>query len=208
MIHSGFYLYDGAGEFGTACADVCRAAGMARHEHPDGTLVAIAPLLKRKLSIQEAELPLYGTLIFHPSILPLHRGPDAIKWSMSRMERLSGVTWFWCDSGLDTGPICEQEPVVVNLKHSPGRNYHSRFVPAGIRSLARAIDGVLRCEPRKVPQEHELGSYEGFFTEPDKYVCGYCGLPATIGSYHEGPEDCATEARMLSGASNNLTLPV
>ena len=107
--------------------------------------------------------PLQGTLIFHPSILPYHRGPDAIRWAVLSGERVSGVTWFWCDDGLDTGPICEQEPVLLMPGESPGRAYHTRFVPAGVRAFKRAVDGCLNGYPRRVKQEAGLGTYESFY---------------------------------------------
>src|SRR5690348_10662748 len=106
MIHDGFYLYGGGGDFGERCAAICEAAGIKRWYVPDGTLFALAPRLTRKLPADEYGLPLYGTLIFHPSVLPYHRGPDAIRWAVHLRERVSGVTWFWCRDGLDNGPVC------------------------------------------------------------------------------------------------------
>ena len=44
---------------------------------PASADVAIAPMLQQFLTMEELEAPRYGTLIFHPSLLPRHRGPDA-----------------------------------------------------------------------------------------------------------------------------------
>jgi hypothetical protein len=174
-----FFCYDGSGEFGQKCVDVCEATGCVRVETPRGATFAIAPKLTRKLVNGEWTGPELGTLIFHPSILPYHRGPDAIRWAVADGDRVSGVTWFWCDDGLDTGPICEQEPVVLKLGESPGRAYHTRFVPAGIRSLERAVAGIVAGHVRRVLQEHELASYESFWPAP----AAACGCPgATLSS--------------------------
>ena len=157
-----FYLYDGAGEFGNQCVDVCEATGLARVTAPEAATFAVAPKLTKVLSRHDWSAPLLGTLIFHPSILPYHRGPDAIRWAVALRERVSGVTWFWADDGLDTGPICEQEPVLLAPGESPGRAYHTRFVPAGLRAFERAVNGISTGQPRRVPQDPNLASYESF----------------------------------------------
>jgi methionyl-tRNA formyltransferase len=161
-----FFCYDGAGEFGQQCVDVCEATGCVRVPSPQGATFAIAPRLMRKLTEAEWSEPELGTLIFHPSILPCHRGPDAIRWAIAEGDRVSGVTWFWCNDGLDTGPICEQEPVVLRSGESPGRAYHTRFVPAGIRALGRAVAGIAADAVRRVPQDPDLATYESFWPSP------------------------------------------
>jgi methionyl-tRNA formyltransferase len=123
--------------------------------------------LTRKLALEELRMPRLGVLVFHPSILPYRRGPDAIRWATQSGDRVSGVTWFWADEGLDTGPICEQEPVVLAPGESPGRAYHTRFQPAGLTALARALDGILAGRPRRIPQEEPLASYESFYPTGD-----------------------------------------
>jgi methionyl-tRNA formyltransferase len=159
-----YFLHDGAGAFGDRCAEMCAATGFERTGEQAGAAFALAPLLKRKLSHFEYTTPTLGTLIFHPSALPYHRGPDAIRWAVQLGEHASGATWFWCDGGMDTGPICEQEAVVLRIGESPGRAYHTRFVPAALRALARALEGIAAGNPRSVPQDHALASYESFYT--------------------------------------------
>ena len=65
--------------------------------------VAIAPLLIEKVSNEELAEPNLGTLIFHPSPLPYGRGASSIRWAYRRQEPITAATWFWADSGLDTG---------------------------------------------------------------------------------------------------------
>ena len=157
-----FYLWEGGGEFGSRVIDVCEATGMARVTAPEEVTVAIAPKLTKFLSRHEWSAPLLGTLIFHPSILPYHRGPDAIRWAVLRGERVSGVTWFWADDGLDTGPICAQAPVLLKPGESPGRAYHTRFVPAGVTALAAALLAIRDGHPVRVAQDDSLSTYESF----------------------------------------------
>lgn len=158
-----FFVHAGLPEFDRQCVDVCEATGCVRVAAPQGATFAIAPRLTRKLPQADWAAPELGTLIFHPSILPYHRGPDAIRWTVHLGERVSGVTWFWCDDGLDTGSICEQEAVLLKTFESAGRAYHTRFLPAGIRALQRAVAGIVLGEVRRLAQDHELATYESLF---------------------------------------------
>lgn len=154
------YVYPGGGEFGEACAGVAWSLGLEPASSPAGSTVAVAPLLTRILRADDLAGPVVGTLIFHPSALPYRRGRDAVRWAVASGERVSAATWFWADLGVDTGRICEQEVVVLLPGESPGRAYHTRFVPAGLRALARALAGVVAGAPRFVEQDAELATYD------------------------------------------------
>ena len=157
-----FFVYAG-GEFAPRCEDVCLRAGFERSFECKDALFAVAPLLTKKLSREEWSAPALGTLIFHPSLLPFRRGPDAIRWAVNSGDALSGVTWFWADEGLDTGPVCEQELVRLVPGESPGRAYHTRYIPAGLRALERAVAGIRAGTIRRVPQHEAAASYETFW---------------------------------------------
>lgn len=157
------FVYPGAGVFGAECFNLAAAMGFVHANEPIEADVAIAPLLRYKLSQTEFLAPVHGTLIFHPSALPYRRGPDSIKHTLAAGEVVTAVTWFWCDVGLDTGDICEQEVVVLCPGEHPRHAYANRFIPAGLRALGRALQGVRRGDPRRIPQEHALATYDGRF---------------------------------------------
>ena len=48
------------------------------------------------------DIPALGTIQYHPSLLPRHRGPNSINWSIIAGETKTGLTVFWPDQGLDT----------------------------------------------------------------------------------------------------------
>ena len=50
-----------------------------------------------------------GILAYHPSLLPRHRGRDAIRWTLAMHEPVAGGTAYWMDDGADTGPIEAQD---------------------------------------------------------------------------------------------------
>lgn len=128
----------------------------------NGTLadVAIAPLLNEKLTEEQINEPYFGTLIFHPSPLPYGRGASAIKWAYKRREPITAATWFWADKGFDTGDICEQEIVRIDYNLRPREFYAQHIIPAMLRTLERALNGLANGCKRSVPQIEAYSSYD------------------------------------------------
>ena len=63
-------------------------------------------------------IPRRSSLCFHPSLLPRYRGGSAINWQLIRGETEGGVTVFWPDAGIDTGPILLQRLTPEDLDAS------------------------------------------------------------------------------------------
>lgn len=122
--------------------------------------VAIAPLLTEKVSDEELAEPKLGTLIFHPSPLPYGRGASSIRWAYKRKEPITAATWFWADSGLDTGDICEQEVVRSGYNLRPRDFYKQEIIPAMQRTLKRCLNNLRMGVQRKVPQVEKYASFD------------------------------------------------
>ena len=141
------------------CAEGIAEQGVKVVWTPEESDVAIAPLLTRKISDAEIAKPSLGTLIFHPSLLPRHRGRDAIRWAYRLGEKYTGVTWFWADSGYDTGDVCEQEILVIGDKR-PRDFYEQDVIPAAVRLLRYIILDLKNGIVRRRPQNEAAASYE------------------------------------------------
>ena len=61
------------------------------------------------------DIPTHGSICFHPSLLPLHRGPSSINWPIIWGATKTGPSVFWPDDGLDEGDI------LVRRKSKPSR---------------------------------------------------------------------------------------
>jgi methionyl-tRNA formyltransferase len=59
------------------------------------------------------EVPPYVAINYHPSLLPRHRGASAINWAVIMGDTRTGLTIFWPDGGIDTGPILLQEEIDI-----------------------------------------------------------------------------------------------
>jgi methionyl-tRNA formyltransferase len=112
--------------------------------------------------IPRAEYTRYplGALCFHPSLLPRHRGRDAVYWTLAHGDPETGVTWFWLDDGLDTGPIAAQAVIPTPPHISRGALYYGHLVPLGA-SLLDDVLAALACGERPAtPQDETRASYE------------------------------------------------
>lgn len=85
------------------------------------------------------ELPRYGCLNLHPSLLPAYRGPAPLFWIARQDERTTGVTLHFLDQGIDSGDIVAQSRF-----HRPdglsGTALERRCAEAGAALLVEALD--------------------------------------------------------------------
>jgi len=141
----------------------CRAVLAAKGVEPFGGFdadVVVAPLLTSKVSPEDIGRLKLGLLIFHPSLLPRHRGRDSIKWAYRLGETYTGATWFWADDSWDTGDVCEQEVLAIVPGESPREFYERAVVPSAARLLGYIVDDLQRGIVRRRPQQHESATFE------------------------------------------------
>ncbi|MBV8360960.1 MAG: methionyl-tRNA formyltransferase, partial [Deltaproteobacteria bacterium] len=104
--------------------------------------------------------PCHKSICFHPSLLPRHRGASAIAWTLIQGDSETGVTWFWPDKGIDTGPILIQRRVPVGPDDTTGSLYFDRLFPLGIETLPDALALVEAGNPPRIVQDETLATYE------------------------------------------------
>ncbi|MEJ2169856.1 MAG: formyltransferase family protein, partial [Desulfobacterales bacterium] len=77
------------------------------------------------------EIPATGTICYHPSLLPKHRGASGINWAVIQGDTRTGLTILWADKGIDTGPILLQKEVDIAPDDTTGSIYFNRLFPMG-----------------------------------------------------------------------------
>jgi methionyl-tRNA formyltransferase len=107
-------------------------------------------------------LPTHGTIQYHPSLLPRHRGPSSINWPIIWGETKTGLTIFWPDNGLDTGPILLQKEVDILDNDTLGSLYFDRLYPLGVTALLESVDLVRAGKAPKLVQDETQATYEGW----------------------------------------------
>ena len=104
--------------------------------------------------------PRHKTICFHPSLLPRHRGASAINWTLIMGDASAGVTWFWPDKGIDTGPILLQRSEPIRDEDTVGSLYFNRLFPLGIETMGEAIDLIKAGRAPAIAQDERLATYE------------------------------------------------
>jgi methionyl-tRNA formyltransferase len=105
-------------------------------------------------------LPRLGTICFHPSLLPRYRGGSAINWQIIRGEVHGGLTVFWTDAGIDTGPILLQKEVAIGPDDTTGSLYYEKIFPLGVDAIAEAVGEIAAGRAPRIPQDESLASYD------------------------------------------------
>jgi methionyl-tRNA formyltransferase len=104
--------------------------------------------------------PRFGSICYHPSLLPKYRGRSAINWALIRGETVTGLTIFWLDKGIDTGPILLQKQVAVDPDDTTGTLYFNKLFPMGIEAIGEAVDLIKAGNPPRIVQDESKASYD------------------------------------------------
>ena len=107
------------------------------------------------------DLPRFGTLNLHPSLLPKLRGPSPIRSAILTNQRHTGVTVIKLDEEMDAGPIVAQTVISVPETDWPmnGPQLDQLLVSAGADLLADTIPRWCAGELKAQPQDHTQATY-------------------------------------------------
>ena len=106
------------------------------------------------------DLPMHGTIQYHPSLLPKHRGRSSINWAIIQGEARTGVSIFWPDQGMDTGPVLLQRDVEIGPNDTVGSLYTDKLYPLGIDALAESVNLVRQGSAPRIIQDEAEATYE------------------------------------------------
>ena len=116
------------------------------------------------------DIPTHGSICFHPSLLPLHRGPSSINWPIIGGATKTGLTIFWPDDGLDEGEILLQKEVDIDPDDTLGTVYFNKIFPLGIEAMCESIDLVRDGKAPKIVQDDSLATYESWCKAADAEI--------------------------------------
>jgi methionyl-tRNA formyltransferase len=108
----------------------------------------------------------HGFLNVHFSLLPAYRGAAPIQRALMQGEKRTGVTLFWLDEGMDTGPILIQKELPI-AEDDDADSLREKLVPLGLQTLQEALTKVEQGQIERKPQTgpaslaHSLKKEEG-----------------------------------------------
>ena len=116
------------------------------------------------------DIPRLGTFQYHPSLLPLHRGPSSINWPIIMGSAKTGLTIFWPDEGLDEGPVLLQKEVEIGPDDTLGSLYFNHLFPMGVAAMLEALDLVREGKAPRIAQDHSKATYESWCRKADAEI--------------------------------------
>lgn len=107
-----------------------------------------------------------GALGYHPSLLPLHRGRDAVRWAVRAHERVTGGTAYWLSDVTDGGPVAAQEWCFVRPEDTARTLWQRALFPIGLRLIEKCLRDLGAGRLVAVPQDESLATWEPAFAQP------------------------------------------
>lgn len=117
-------------------------------------VVAYGKILPQRI----LDIPRYGSINIHTSLLPKYRGAAPIQWSIINGETKTGVTTMRMDDGIDTGDMLVVKPVDIDFSDT-GETLHDKLAEAGVEAIRETIRQLEAGALRPQKQNDALSCY-------------------------------------------------
>lgn len=118
------------------------------------------------LSRQILDMPKYGCINVHGSILPEYRGAAPIQWSIYDGKEETGITTMWMNEGMDTGDILLKAYTAIDL-FTNVEELSAKLAEQGANLLLETLNELERGKIQPIPQNDELATYARLITKDD-----------------------------------------
>ncbi|XP_075712760.1 mitochondrial 10-formyltetrahydrofolate dehydrogenase [Rhinoderma darwinii] len=136
-----------------------------------GAELNVLPFCSQFIPMDVIDNPKHGSIIYHPSILPRHRGASAINWTLIHGDKKAGFSVFWADDGLDTGPILLQRVCDVEANDTVDSLYNRFLFPEGVKSMMKAVQLIADGKAPRIGQPEDGATYEGIQKKENAKIC-------------------------------------
>ena len=123
-------------------------------------VVAFGQILPKSI----LDMPKYGCINVHSSLLPTYRGAAPIQWTIINGESKTGITTMFMDEGIDTGDILLQEETPI-YDDETGGSLHDRLADMGAKLLIKTLDGVKDGSIKRIKQDDSKSNYVGMLNK-------------------------------------------
>lgn len=123
-------------------------------------VVAYGQILKNDI----LNIPKYGCINVHASLLPRYRGAAPINWVIINGEKYTGITTMMMETGLDSGDMLLKMETEIYEEETAGQ-LHDRLKYMGAELLIDTLKKIENGSLRKTPQNHSEATYASMMTK-------------------------------------------
>jgi methionyl-tRNA formyltransferase len=142
----------------------CKPSGrLGAMDLPEGIDLIIAAHCHDFISAQALAKTRLGAIGYHPSLLPRHRGRDAVYWTIHTSDPVAGGTVYWLNEKVDGGPVAAQSHCLVKPGETPFELWINKLQPLGLALINKVIRDIQGGIIIAVPQDEGLTTWEPSF---------------------------------------------
>lgn len=136
------------------------AAALRAETLPEGVDVIVAAHSHAFIGRKTRGKARLGAIGYHPSLLPRHRGRDAVRWTIHMGDPVTGGTVFWLSDAVDGGPIAAQQWCHVAAGDTVKSLWRERLFPIGIRLIVNVLRQLAAGRMVRVDQDERFATWE------------------------------------------------
>lgn len=115
------------------------------------------------------EMPQYGCINVHGSLLPKYRGAAPMQWAIIDGEKMTGITTMYMAKGLDSGDMLLKGEVEITPTDT-FQDVHDKMAATGAKLLLETLDGLEKGTITRVEQNHEEATYAPMITKETGHI--------------------------------------
>lgn len=132
-----------------------------------GAELNVLPYCTQFIPMEVITYPKFQSIVYHPSLLPRHRGASAINWTLMEGDKKAGFSIFWADDGLDTGPILLTRETDVDPDDTVDTLYNRFMFPEGIKAMAEAVNLIAENKAPRITQLEDGATYDAMLNKKE-----------------------------------------
>lgn len=142
----------------------CAPKKLTAEDVPDGVDLLICAHAHCFITSAARSKATLGAIGYHPSLLPRHRGRDAVRWAIHMGDKLTGGTVYWLNDKADGGEIAAQAWCWIRPDDTPDSLWRRELAPMGLLLFRQVLNDLMSGSVVKIAQDESLVTFEPSFT--------------------------------------------
>jgi len=169
-----------------------------------GAELNVLPFCSQFIPNDVIYFPPHQSIVYHPSLLPRHRGASAINWTLMCGDKKGGFTVFFADDGLDTGPVLLMRETYVSPNETVDSFYNRFCYPEGIKAMGEAVELIATGRAPRLVQPVEGATYDAMIKK-DKVQIKWDQSAQDIHNFIRGNDKVPGAWTMIDGEQITFT---